>query len=198
MINLINKIDEEPYVKLYKLYDNALESGQSNVEAMLIASYSNETNEVDARYVNLKFISSDNFIFFSNYKSPKANQFNAHDQISAVMYWNAIDTQIRMKAKIHKVSKEFNNKYFTNRQPEKNAVAISSKQSIEIDSYEKVINNYEKTLETKNLKKCPEYWGGFEFTPYSIEFWQGNEKRINKRELFVKNEGKWVSKFLQP
>ena len=198
MINLINKIDEEPYVKLYKLYDNALESGQSNVEAMLIASYSNETNEVDARYVNLKFISSDNFIFFSNYKSPKANQFNAHDQISAVMYWNAIDTQIRMKAKIHKVSKEFNNKYFANRQPEKNAVAISSKQSIEIDSYEKVINNYEKTLETKNLKKCPEYWGGFEFTPYSIEFWQGNEKRINKRELFVKNEGKWVSKFLQP
>jgi pyridoxine/pyridoxamine 5'-phosphate oxidase len=32
-------------------------------------------NEVDSRYVNLKFISNDEFIFFSNYDSPKASSF---------------------------------------------------------------------------------------------------------------------------
>ena len=63
--------------------------------------------EVEARYVNLKYIDNNEWIFFSNYLSPKANQFESHDQVSILIYWASINTQIRMKAKIFKTSSEF-------------------------------------------------------------------------------------------
>lgn len=198
MINFLNKINAEPFERIYGLYDKALEANQLNIEAILIASYSSLTNEVDARYVNLKFVDTDKFIFFSNYESPKAIHFLSHPQIATVLHWKSINTQIRMKARIKKVDRIFSNKYFANRKKEKNAIAISSRQSQRIENYEEVIENYKDTLSKQNLKKCPDYWGGYEFIPYSIEFWEGNENRINKRELFTKKDNEWVSEFLQP
>ena len=154
--------------------------------------------EVDSRYVNLKFVSNNEFIFFSNYNSPKASSFISHNQIAALIYWPTINVQIRMKAKINKTSKEFNQEYFYDRSDKKNALAISSNQSKQIDSYFKVNENYTKSLKKDNLKKCPEYWGGYSFIPHYFEFWEGHESRINKREVFEKNNGTWKHSFLQP
>ncbi len=103
-----------------------------------------------------------------------------------------------MKAKIKKTSDEFNQKYFFDRSEEKNALAISSNQSKPIDSYNQVKENYNKSLKNDDLKKCPEYWGGYSFTPYYFEFWEGHESRINKREVFEKIDGVWKHSFLQP
>ena len=36
---------------------------------------------------------------FSNYQSPKAKQFESHNQISALIYWSKTNIQIRMRAK---------------------------------------------------------------------------------------------------
>jgi pyridoxamine 5'-phosphate oxidase len=155
-------------------------------------------NEVDSRYVNLKFILNDEFIFFSNYNSSKAFSFNSHNQIAALLYWSSINVQIRMKAQIKKTSKEFNQKYFFDRSKEKNALAISSNQSKPIESYSQVKENYNKSLESDNLKKCPKYWGGYSFIPYYFEFWEGHESRINKREVFDKTDSIWKHSFLQP
>ena len=91
-----------------------------------------------------------------------------------------------MKAKIKQTSKEFNQKYFFDRSKEKNALAISSKQSNRIGSFEQVKENYNNVLINYDLKKCPKYWGGFSFVPYEIEFWQGNEFRLNNRNLYIK------------
>ena len=53
------------------------------------------------------FVEKEDFIFFSNYESPKAEEFSNHNQISALIYWNTINTQIRMKAFIKKTTKIF-------------------------------------------------------------------------------------------
>ena len=103
-----------------------------------------------------------------------------------------------MKAKIKKTSDEFNQQYFFNRSKEKNALAISSKQSIQIESYNQVKKNYNKSLKNDDLKKCPEYWGGYSFAPYYFEFWEGHESRINRREIFEKIDIVWKQSFLQP
>ena len=198
MIKFHDLNGELPYQLLKDKYDEAIESGQKGVEAISISSFNYEINEVDTRYVNLKFISNDEFIFFSNYDSPKASAFNSHNQIAALLYWSSINVQIRMKAQIKKTSKEFNQKYFFNRSEEKNALAISSNQSRLIESYSHVKKNYNKSLENDNLKKCPEYWGGYSFIPYYFEFWEGHESRVNKREVFNNIDGIWKHSFLQP
>jgi pyridoxamine 5'-phosphate oxidase len=198
MIKFYNPNQEKPYLLLKKKYHEALNKGQKVIEAISISSYNTEKNEVDSRFVNLKFIKNDEFIFFSNYKSPKASAFNSQNQIAALLYWSSINVQIRIKAKIKQTSNEFNQKYFYDRSEEKNALAISSNQSKIIDSFDTVKKNYIKSLENDDLKKCPEYWGGYSFTPYEIEFWEGNEFRLNKRDLYRKEKNDWNHFILEP
>ena len=198
MIKFNNLHQEDPYILFKEKYERASKAGQKTIEAISISSFNKEMGDVDSRYVNLKFISNDEFIFFSNYNSPKAFAFNSNNQIAALIYWSSINVQIRMKAQIKKTSKEFNQKYFFDRSKEKNALAISSNQSKQIDSYSQVIENYNRSLESNDLKKCPEYWGGYSFTPYYFEFWEGHESRVNKREVFNNIDGIWKHSFLQP
>ena len=198
MIQFQNLNQEEPYLLFKNKYDEAYSAGQKVIEAISISTFENKTNEVDSRFVNLKFVSESEFIFFSNYKSPKANSFETHNQIAALIYWSSINVQIRMKAKIKKMSNDYNQSYFENRSKKKNALAISSNQSKPINSYDQVIENYNKSLSNDDLKKCPEYWGGYSFTPYYFEFWEGHESRINKRDVFEKLDGGWRHSFVQP
>ena len=141
MIQFNNLSKEPPYLVFKNKYEDSLNANQKNIEAISIASYSTSKKEVNARYVNLKIVEENKFIFFSNYKSPKSLEFSAHKQITALIYWSSTNTQIRMKAYIEKTSKEFNSAYFVKRDKKKNALAISSEQSSPIDSYETLQKN---------------------------------------------------------
>ena len=198
MIKFNNLSQEMPFLLFKEKYNEALFANQKSIEALSISSYKKEMKEVDSRYVNLKFINNDEFIFFSNYDSTKASAFNSHNQIAALLFWPSINVQIRMKAKIKKTTNEYNQKYFFDRSEEKNALAISSNQSKPIVSYSQVKENYNKSLKNDDLKKCPEFWGGYSFTPYYFEFWEGHESRLNKREAFKKNDDSWKHLILQP
>lgn len=198
MINFINDSKEQPFIKLKQTYNYARESEQGFIDAVIVSSYSVNSSEVDSRCVNLKIVDKQDLIFFSNYSSEKATQFTKHNQISMLIFWSSITSQIRMKGHIKKAPKGFNNDYFRNRSEKKNALAISSAQSKVIDSYETVKKNYENTYKNSNLKECPDYWGGYIFNPYYFEFWEGHESRINKREAFNKIHGLWKHSFLQP
>ena len=198
MIKIESLNNDEPYLKYQELYDLALSKNQNQIERILIASFNTDLKDVNARYVNLKYVIKDEWIFFSNYESVKAKDFLTHNQITAVSYWSSIDVQIRMKATINKSSKEFSDKHFSLRSKEKNALAISSLQSQPVNSYKDVKNNYEKTLSSSDLKKRPTYWGGYSFIPYYFEFWKGHESRINKREIYKNENNKWIKSFLSP
>lgn len=198
MIHFNNLSQETPYLLIKAKYDEAVIAGQKVIQAISISSFNKNSSEVDSRYVNLKFILNDEFIFFSNYNSPKAVAFKTNSQIAALLYWSSINVQIRMKARIKKTTNEFNQKYFFERSVKKNALAISSNQSRKIDSFNTVKENYNKSLANDDLKKCPEYWGGFAFVPYEFEFWEGDDFRLNKRTLYKKNNNKWNHYILEP
>ena len=198
MIKFKNLSKEKPFILFKEFYEKAVDSNQNNVEAIHIASYSKNLQEVDGRFVNLKIIEDEKFIFFSNYNSPKSNQFKSHDQIAATFYWSCIDVQIRIKGKINKIPKNISDNYFKKRSSKKNALAISSKQSQKIKSYELVVKNYNKTYQNNNLLLRPDYWGGYFFKPYQFEFWEGHPSRINKRILYDFQNNQWHEIFLQP
>ena len=198
MINFINLDKGQPYKLFHKKYKDALKESQKSIEAISICSFDSIQHEVNSRYVNLKIVNGKDFIFFSNYNSPKAKQFLSHNQVSILIYWNNINTQIRMKANIKKTTNEFNQQYFKKRDKNKNALAISSKQSEVIESYKAVQEKFNITYKNMDLSECPHYWGGFIFTPYYFEFWEGHESRINKRRVFEKINLDWKQHILQP
>lgn len=198
MINFIKINKSDPYAIFKKHFDLALNNNQPSINAISISSFNKNTSEVESRYVNLKIIKDNEWIFFSNYNSKKSEDFKAHNQISALLYWDSINIQIRIKATIKKTTREFNKEYFLNRSHLKNALAISSNQSKPIDSFERVKKNYNRSLELDNLKECPDYWGGFSFIPYYFEFWEGHESRLNKRDVYEINGSEWNNLTLQP
>ena len=198
MINFLNNSSEKPFEILKDKYNEALLKDQSSIEAMSISSFDACTNEVNSRFVNIKYVESNNLIFFTNYSSPKSIEFASHNQIAALFYWEKINTQIRMKGNIIKTSYEFNQKHFLSRSEEKNALAISSHQSSVVDSFDEVVRKFEEAKEKDDLYSCPEYWGGYSFTPYEIEFWEGNKNRFNKRNLYKFINSSWEHFILEP
>lgn len=198
MIKIKNIPNDEPYKLFIKYFEEARKAQQAPINALSISSYDIQKKEVDSRFVNLKCILQDEWIFFTNYKSPKACAFEKHKQISALIYWSSINIQIRIKAEIKKTSKTFSDEYFKSRQPEKNALAISSHQSKKVDKFETIKKNFEYVRKNHDLTKRPEYWGGFAFTPYYFEFWKGDDFRLNSRDVFELKDDKWLHFKLQP
>jgi pyridoxamine 5'-phosphate oxidase len=199
MVIFINNSSKEPLKKFRKEYQRATNAEQLIVEAMCVSSFNASSQIVDSRFVNLKIVDSEKFIFFSNYDSPKSVQFESHEQVALNIFWNTTNVQIRMKGSIKRASKKYNEAYFKNRSPKKNALAISSHQSQKIDCYESVKKKYQAVFKNENLKKCPEYWGGFIFRPFYFEFWEGNSSRLNHRNAFeLKGDNTWKEFCLEP
>ena len=176
MIFFQNNSPKEPFKKIRSYYNQALNQSQENIEAIAVSSYSKTNSLVDSRFVNLKFIDNESFIFFTNYDSPKAIQFEEHKQVSMLIYWSKINVQIRLSGNIDKTNEAFNKNYFRNRNTGKNALAICSKQSKIIDSYDVIKNKYEETIKRKNLNECPEYWEDFHLSLILLKY--GKEKKI--------------------
>ena len=199
MIKIIQTKPIKPLEIFIDLYGKAINSNQKNTEAICISSYDVKSSQVESRFVNLKYITDNQWIFFSGYEGPKSIQFKNHPQISGLFYWPNTDVQIRIKAKIKKAELIFSNNHFKNRHRSKNALAISSNQSQQIESYEKILENFNKVNDSKSdLKERPNYWGGYSFEPFYFEFWEGHESRLNKREVYEKSDDSWKHLILQP
>ena len=71
---------------------------------------------------------------------------------------------------------------------------------MEIESFDKVINNYQKAMKSKDLLKIrPKNWGGYIVKPFEFEFWQGRPDRLHQRVLFSFDKNKkWKFNILSP
>ena len=189
-----------PFTIFENTYNNALDSGQQNIEAMCLST--SDKNFTYSRMVNVKYILNDKLIFFSNYNSNKAKQIQISENVACLFFWPQINSQIRLLGTIRNSSNEFSNDHFSNRSIYKNALAISSNQSQQIESYEKVKNKYKTVLSnyTESTNR-PSYWGGYEITPNYFEFWKGEKNRLNLREEFKLIDSKqnlWSRCYLEP
>jgi pyridoxamine 5'-phosphate oxidase len=102
MIEFCNNNQLKPFQLFRTYYGDAIKYGQKNADAISIASFSKNDSILDSRFVNLKILDNEEFIFFSSYDSPKAKQFDTFNQIAANLFWESINVQVRIKGKIKK------------------------------------------------------------------------------------------------
>ena len=198
MIDFIDINNSKPYRDFLKFYEEAHSLKQKNIEAVNISSYNPNNKEISSRYVNLKYISDQKWYFYTNYESPKALDFDCFNQISALFFWQETTSQIRIKANIFKSSKKESDDYFKKRNINKNILATISKQSMELDSYESLRDDFNSFKDNNQILERPDYWGGYYFIPYYFEFWKGDKFRINKRVAYTKKNNDWSSILLYP
>ena len=198
MIKFNKIVNQEPYKYFKDCYDKAYVLEQKNIEAASLSTISLDLKP-SSRFINVKYI-AEKFIFFSNYKSQKGRDIDTNKNICLLFFWNKTNTQIRIEGTIERSSELFSNKHFLKRGLNKNISAIISKQSSSLSSYEELENEFNlasKKYKDKNLKR-PNYWGGYEITPISFEFWNGSDFRLNKRLKYTLIKDDWHKDYLHP
>ena len=197
MIEFDNLSTSTPYKKFKKFYKKAEEYNQKNIEAACLSTIALDSKP-RSRFINIKYIIDNKFIFFSNFKSNKAKEIKKNNQISLNFFWSSINSQVRIEGKISKISDNFANEHWKQRATKKNALAISSRQSQKIKSYDQILINYNHVLKNYDLSIRPDYWGGYSIEPEFFEFWEGDSSRINIRKEYRLFNNMWDNSTLEP
>ena len=152
-----------------------------------------------SRICLLKDITPQGLTFFTNYNSRKGRELSANPKAALTIFWPGLERQICMRGSCEKVSRQESAAYFKSRPLGSQYGAWASDQSTPIADRAFL----EKKLEEVTAKfgenpPVPDYWGGFLFTPKTVDFWQGRPSRLHDRFLYTRLAEGWKIDRLSP
>ena len=187
-----DNIPGSPFTLFEMWFQKALKANVPCPDAMTVAT-TTENGTPDARIILLKEVTSDGFVFYSNYESPKAKQIEFCSSCTLLFWWPQIRKQVRIYGNVEKTTKEKSQKYFQTRPKGSQLSAYASKQSSPVADRQELEENFTKT--EKEFEKqdipCPKHWGGYILKANSFEFWQGRSDRMHDRIKFILENQKW-------
>ena len=195
-------ITSEPLLRVVEILNKAMTRNLVDWNAMNIATV-NSIGQPSSRMVLLKKIDERGFVFYSNFKSKKGKEIDSNNLVALNFWWRELKEQIRVEGSIKKLSSKESDDYFNSRPLQSRVAAILSRQSEEIESYDKLNDDIKKLtqeFENKNEEPIrPEYCGLYLISPKTIEIWKEGDFRTHFREKFIKKDNNvWQSSFLSP
>jgi len=195
-----NTIDSDPIRQFQLWFDEAVAAKLPMPEAMTLATVTPDGRPA-ARMVLLKQVDGYGFVFFTNYRSSKAQQLEINPYAALVFYWPQFERQVRVEGRVSKTSAEESTAYFRTRPRESQIGAWASPQS-EVIATRRVLEQQARHLEERYEDReidRPEYWGGYRLRPDRIEFWKGRIGRLHDRFLYeLQPDDSWAIKRLAP
>jgi pyridoxamine 5'-phosphate oxidase len=191
-------IDASPITQFKNWFAEALNSKLDEPNAFVLSTIKN--NAPQSRVVLLKDITTEGFVFFTNYDSNKGLQISENNNVSMNFLWHGLERQVRINGIASKISEAESAIYFNSRPRQSQLGAIASKQSSIIPNRQYLENTFaalEKKYENITITK-PENWGGYLIIPTLLEFWQGCESRLHDRLQYTLSNENWVVDRLSP
>ena len=165
-----------------------------------ILSTSTKKGKPSSRAVLVKDFDERGFVFYTNYKSKKAQEIEVNPYGSLLFYWQDFERQVRIQGKIRKVSRSKSEKYFHSRPRLSQISVLASHQSRTLENREeldKKVKKLEKMYDGKEIP-LPDYWGGYILEHRNVEFWQGRRDRLHDRFVYTKHGRIWQIERLAP
>ena len=165
-----------------------------------ILSTSTKKRKPSSRAVLVKEFDERGFVFYTNYKSKKAQEIEVNPYGSLLFYWQDFERQVRIQGKIRKVSRSKSEKYFHSRPRLSQISVLASHQSKTLENREeldKKVKKLEKMYDGKEIP-LPDYWGGYILEHRNVEFWQGRRDRLHDRFVYAKHGRIWQIERLAP
>jgi pyridoxamine 5'-phosphate oxidase len=194
-------MDLDDPLELFKIWISEAEKKEINDPNAFSFATTNKKHEPSVRMVLLKETGQKGFVFYTNLNSPKSLDLETNPKASMCFHWKSLKRQIRVSGSVTQVDDKKADIYFNCRPYESRIGAWASDQSKVMDKREKIlkrINEFKKKYkDEKNLPR-PKYWSGWCLNPTSIEFWLGEEFRINERLRYNKILNNWKKEILYP
>lgn len=189
---------DDPLVLFEQWQKEANAAGLADPTGVVVATVQPD-GSIRQRFVLLKGVSEDGFVFFTNYNSDKAAALAQNDRSSMLFPWNELDRQVSVSGKVEKIAESESDAYFAARPRASQIAAWTSQQSQPIASRGALEAQYQATLERFDGSDVPRppHWGGFRLVPERVEFWQGGEDRLHDRFVYQYTNG-WNRSRLQP
>ena len=194
-----NTIDRDPIKQFQIWFNDAIAAKLPLPEAMTLATATPD-GRPSARMVLLKQVDHEGFVFYTNYRSAKAEQLDANPYAALVFYWAQLDRQVRVEGSVVKTSTQESSEYFNTRPRESQIGAWASDQSQAILSRE-ILEQRAQELETiyrDRQVERPEHWGGYRVRPERIEFWKSRIGRLHDRIRYQRSATGWTITRLAP
>ena len=181
-------------------YDPEEKLEQNDPNAICVSSVDTE-GMPNGRYVLLKDVSENGFLFYTNLKSQKGKELFGSKK-GALTWWSrAQNKSVRVQGSVKQVSDEVANNYWSTRKEDAKISAILSKQSEEVTSRDQLEEEFTKLKVEYAGKEIPrpDHWSGWNLKPSSIEFWLDGDNRIHERLKYALDENNnWIKNLLSP
>ncbi len=189
-----------PISQFHLWFDEACQKEQDDPSAMVISTV-DALGRADARVVLLKGVVEDQFVFYTNYESVKAEEISGNKYVALTFYWPAWVRQVRIRGEISRVDAAMSDAYFASRPYESQLAATISKQSRVVPDRATLEKAYQDALKKHgeySKVQRPDYWGGYQVLPYAFEFWQGRNNRLHDRVQYIRVADVWQKTRLSP
>lgn len=193
-------VHPNPLQQFDKWWQEAIHSNLEEVNAMTLATASAD-GMPDGRIVLLKGFDERGFVFYTNYNSAKGQQLLENPRACLVLFWAALERQVRISGLVSLAPAKMSDDYFNSRPEASRIGAWASPQSEVIESREWLEENDRKLAKqlTSDAIRRPPHWGGYVVKPTRIEFWQGRPSRLHDRiQYTLQGNGHWKIERLAP
>lgn len=195
----LDSVADSPIEQFQKWFSEAQKGELTEPNAMVLSTASS-AGSITQRTVLLKAFDEKGFVFYTNYKSRKAQQMEENSRVSILFPWYQLERQIAVTGVAEKVSTAESVKYFMSRPFNSQLGAWVSQQSQVITSrniLEVKLNEMKEKFKEGKIP-LPDFWGGYRIIPDTIEFWQGRPSRLHDRILYTIENNSWTKKRLSP
>ena len=178
-----------PFTMFSQWMQTARDSDLIDATAMTLATTTRD-GLPSARIVLLKQFSEAGFCWYTNYESRKGSELAQNPNAALLFYWRELERQIRIEGTVEKMSAEDSAAYFDSRPDGSKYSAVVSPQSQVVPNQAWLANRKKQLAQeqTPDQLERPEFWGGYQLTPHSFEFWQGRPSRSHDRFRYLLNE----------
>ncbi|HKU68012.1 MAG TPA: pyridoxamine 5'-phosphate oxidase [Candidatus Baltobacteraceae bacterium] len=192
------QVGSDPLEQLRRWLDDAARADVAEPNAMCVSTCAN--GRPSSRMVLLRRLDSAGLVFFTSYFSRKGRELQENPHAAALFYWPQLERQVRIEGAVHQLAEDESDAYFASRPRGHQIGAWASEQSESVENRELLdqrVRDYEERFEGEEVPR-PHSWGGYVIAAERVEFWQGRPNRMHDRLEFVRTQGTWSMRRLQP
>ncbi len=177
-------------------FDAAPDRGVREPGALALAT-ADVAGRTSSRIVQINAVTDRGLVFTSHDNSRKGRELAARPWASGVLYWRETGQQIVLAGPVERLPDTEADELWFSRPVQTHAMSTVSRQSEILDD-EAGLRAESARLSALGVLPRPAPFAGYLLAPESVEFWQSRQDRLHLRLVYLRTDGGWTTRRLQP